>query len=188
MTYDSNTLLLVKRIKETSDAIKKAQWMELLRTEKVLYLREIADLIGVKLSHVAHYLRLLKLPEIVIDGYYSNLISQTHLFIIARLKTDEDMLKAYEYVLANNASIDQTEIYVREQLYGIKTVGKPQSQEEVKQFEQELQRIYGDVHVKLTQSRIKSKLIIEMKGNLEVTDKTIRSIQKRILKKDNELT
>lgn len=83
---------IVNKILSTQDVYKKAQYIDFLRTEKKVPLAEISRLIKLKPSYTAHILRLVKLPYIVIDGYYSKLVSATHLFIISRLYTPDQMI------------------------------------------------------------------------------------------------
>ena len=71
----------------------------------------------------------------IVDGYYSKLISISHLFMISRLKTKEDMMKIYEKVLSQNLTVLQTEAEVRDILYQIKTTGLVLDKNELKNIE-----------------------------------------------------
>ena len=59
---------IIRRIITTDDFYKKAQYIAFLRSEKNLSLAEISRMIDIKPSYTAHIMRLLKLPEIIIDG------------------------------------------------------------------------------------------------------------------------
>ena len=89
MGEDINSLYL--SFKEEKDLFKKVKSLTALRKEKNISLIEISKNVGLSPSYLSHMIRLNKLPELILDGYYSNLISVTHLYIISRLKNIKDM-------------------------------------------------------------------------------------------------
>lgn len=87
---------VIERIKLTNDIFEKGRLLKFLMKEKDFRMKDIAELLEIKPSYISHYLRLNKLPEIIIDGYYSNQVSASHLFIIARLHDYVTMMTVYE--------------------------------------------------------------------------------------------
>jgi hypothetical protein len=171
---------ILERIRLSADIFEKARLMKFLKEERSVRVIDMSRELGLQPAYVSHYLRLNKLPEIIVDGYYSRLVSSTHLFIIARLPDFDTMLRVYEHVLANNLTSGQTEEAVREELYGAKTEGERIPHAEVERFIRLLQRDFPDVAVKLVQTRIKSKLILEVKGSMEKTSRIMRRIQSKL--------
>ena len=161
---------------QEKDIFKKAQLLTSLTKDKGVRIVEIAKHLNMKPSYVSHILRLNKLPALVIDGYYSTSIMPTHLYILARLQNHEQMIAAYEHVLANNLSVFDTEILVRSVLYGIKSVGEYLSVDEVRAFTVLMRKL--GITAKIIQSRIRSKCVLELKGDLITTSVRLREIIK----------
>lgn len=170
---------VIERIRLTDDVFEKGRLIKYLVKEKDFRLKDIGELLEIKPSYLAHYMRLNKLPEIIIDGYYAKQVSASHLFIIARLHDYVTMLTVYEDVLSRSLTSPQTEAVVREMLYQVKTEGERLTDEEVDRFERLIKRKLGaDIDFKITQTRVKGKFNIEVKGNLEVTTKMLRKLYK----------
>ncbi len=167
-----------EQIKKEQDLFIKAKLILALQKDKQLPLVDVAKNIGLKPSYLSHILRLNKLPELIVDGYYSQQISISHLFIISRLKNVDDMFQVYESALADDLSALQTQDLVREKLYQVKNVGEHIPLEEVKAFINLLTK--EKITVKVIQTRIKGKIIIEIKGELVKTSAELRRIMKLI--------
>lgn len=173
---DVNFTELFERIHNESDPLQKARLIFYLRKNHSLSLSQVAKGLKIQAAQVAHILRLLKLPPIVIDGYYSKLVTITHLFIIARLSNSQDMVDAYEYVLTNNASVQLTEEYVRKKLYNIDTKEERLSEDEINTFINSLKLIEPQLTIAIIQTRIKGKICIELKGDTLKTTEIFRKL------------
>lgn len=170
---------LFDRIKNEQDVIQKARLIHYVRKNQSLRLREIAEGLGIQSSHVAHFLRLIRLPAIIIDGYYAKLVSVTHLFIIARLKNQEDMTDAYEAILTKTLSVQQTEELVRKKLFNITSSSDRLTQGEIAEFIEAIRQIDPTIKVKVTQTRIRSNILFEMNGNTAYTTELLRKLLKQ---------
>src|SRR5512144_1073630 len=115
---------VVEQIKKESNFITKAKLLRYLTVDKGVKIKDASVMIGMKQAYICHILRLNKLNDLIIDGYYSQMISISHLFIISRLHSEADMVSAYERVLSGSYTVSQTEELVREILYKTKTVGE----------------------------------------------------------------
>ena len=111
-------------------------------------------------------MRLNRLSEIVMDGYYSKLISMSHLFVLSLLKSPEDIMNVYEKVLSQGLTVLQTEELVREQLHGVRSGGRYIDEIKIKNAQSKLKNEFGS-DVKVTQTRLKTKFLIEWKGSRE---------------------
>ncbi len=172
---------LFDQVKKEENFIHKAKLLRFLNVDKDIRIKEIARKIGMKESYVCHILRLNKLTDMIVDGYYSKLISISHLFIISRLHSQEDIMKAYEKVLSENMTVTQTEELVREMLYQTKTIGEHIPKHEIESAESKLKEQTQNTKLKVIQTRIRSKCIIEIKGNLEETTPVLRTILSRLI-------
>ncbi len=171
---------LITSFENEQDFFKKAAILKKLKEKHKVTTKELSRRLGLKASYVCHIVRLNRLPDMVIDGYYSQLISISHLFIIARLKDQEQMIKAYEKVLEKSLTSARTDELIREMLYGIKENGKHVPPEFLQEFKRKLVEDKQNIDVKITQSRVKAKIIIETWGNLEETSSVIKYLSGKI--------
>jgi len=158
------------------DIFNKAKQLLLLRKEYQLKIKDIADVFQVKSSYICQLMRLNHLPEMIKDGYYGKQINISLLFIISRLRSEQDIVNAYEKILQSGFSVAQTESLVREILYKIKDKGDYLNREEIKGLFKLIKDVNPDLMIKFRQTKIKTLLRIEMKGNLETTSTLIRRI------------
>jgi hypothetical protein len=165
-----------EKIRNTEDFFEKAKLIQYLQVERKITTKKVSEELSMKPSYLCHITRLNKLPEIVIDGYYSKLISVSHLFIIARLNDLEHMMVVYEKALAGNLTVLQTEEMVREYLYNIKADGNRLSNEELEQLREKIKSRFKSVSIKVVQTRVKAKVVLELKGNLKKTSQTLKDI------------
>lgn len=173
---------IIDQIKQTKDFFQKARLIEYLQKEKKVTTKKVSDLLEMKPSYVCHITRLNRLPEIVVDGYYAELISVSHLFIIARLKEVNQMIMVYEKALANNLTVLQTEELVREYLYHIKAEGDHLGKNELHIAKALIEENHRNISVKIIQTRIKAKIVLEVKGNLKKTSQILKSILESLSK------
>jgi hypothetical protein len=166
----------IQEIKETEDFFQKAKLIDYLQKTKNLSTKRLSDALEMKPAYLCHIARLNKLPELVIDGYYSKLISVSHLFIIARLKEQQEMIDVYEKALSEGLTVIKTEEVVREHLYSIKSEGSYVSKEEITAAKNRVKRIDPSVDLKVIQTRVKGRVQLEIKGSLKHTTEVIQKI------------
>lgn len=169
--------LLIQDLKKETNPFIKAEKIHDLIRNKDWQVKDLAKALGCKPAYISHFLRLRRLPEIVIDGYLAENISLSHLFVLSRLKKEEEIIHAYEKILAHSLTVAQTEALVRELLYQVKTEGEVISQEEKENY---LKKLPKDVSLKIIQTRIKSKLIFEIKGSLKKTTQAVKLLLERL--------
>jgi len=171
---------LITQIQSEQDYFTKAKLLQYIIYDKQLRIIDLSKRLKIKPSYICHLLRLNKLDPMIVDGYYSKLIFISHLFMISRLKTKENMMVVYEKVLSQNLTVLQTEEEVREILYKIKTIGLCIDKREQKKIESLLSDHSKNVKAHLIQTRVKAKITIEMKGSLSETTENIRSFISKI--------
>ena len=158
--------------------INKAKSVKQLIDSSGLKKKEVAKKLGLKPSYLSHLLRLNHLPEMIIDGYYSDLITVSHLFILSRLKDKKQIVDTYEKVLAKNLTIKQTEEEVRDVLYQTKTKGSYLKNKE--ELAERLKEKFPEAAVKIIQTRVRGKIIFEVKGDLGKSSKIIKKIVNKL--------
>ena len=171
---------LLNQIKIDKDIFQKSRLIEYIIKEKNLRIIDLANKIGYKPSYICHLLRLKKIPEAVIDGYYSKSISSSHIYILSRLKNKKQMIELYEKILSQNFTVKQTENEVRNYLYQIKSVGKYINREDVEKLSKKIKEKYPEINVLIVQTRIKGKIIFEIKGSLEKSSKIIKQVLEKL--------
>lgn len=179
---DSEIEKIISQINQEEDIFAKTKLINYLIQEKQLRIVEVARRLKIKPPYLCHLLRLGRLPPTIIDGYYSKLISISHLFVISRIKDKNKMLEAYEKILAKNLTVIQTEELVREIIYKTKTKGKYLSSEEKLRWIDKLKLKWQNLKLKIIQTQIRSKIIFEIRGNLEKTTLTVKEILEKLTK------
>lgn len=167
---------IIDQIRSDKDYFHKAKLLKFLVHDKEISIKDLSGYLSIKSSYICHILRLNRLPEIIIDGYYSGLVTISHLFVLSRLNDSEKMFEVYEKMLGNNLTVLQTEYLIRKENYNVETEGERIREDEIKSLESSIKDSNEDVSVKLIQSRIKSKLVIEVKGNQKKTSEFLRSL------------
>lgn len=163
----------IRMIQEEPDHFRKARLIASLREGNTYRITEIASFLKIKPASVCHLLRLNKLPSIVVDAYYGNLISITHLYVIARLPNQQMMIQLFEQVLAENLTSQQTDEALRQMLYAFEDRGHYISKKEMQEFERDMKQKNKRLYPKIIQGRTRGKLILEVHGNLEHTTRVL---------------
>jgi len=171
----------INQIKTETDVFNKAKLLLHLIRNKGLRLNSLSRMLEIKSSYLCHYLRLNRLPEIIIDGYYSKFITLSHLFVISRIKETDKLMKIYEKILEKNLTVVQTEEMVRNLLHETKTEGKYITLDQKNNYCNSIDKIDESIKAKIVQTRIKAKIIIEIKGSLQKTTGIIKSILDKIV-------
>lgn len=172
---------LLNQIKVDKDIFQKSRLIEYIIKEKNLRIIDLANKIGYKSSYICHLLRLKKIPDVIVDGYYSKSISSSHVYVMSRLNDNKQMIDLYEKILSESYTVKQTEEAVREYLYQVKSVGKYINKESTEKLTQKIKQKYPELNIQIIQTRIKGKVILEVKGNLEESSKEIKKILNKLI-------
>jgi len=116
-----------------------------------------------KPAYVCHILRLNRLSELIMDGYYAKLITISHLFIISLLQSQEEQNKLYELILRDNLTVQQSEEHVRGILHGVTSEGEYIGKSELFPLVAQAEKTQN-ASIKCIQTRIKTKITVEWKG------------------------
>ncbi|MFA6081777.1 MAG: hypothetical protein WC741_05275 [Patescibacteria group bacterium] len=171
---------LLNQIKTDKDIFQKSKLLEYIIKEKNLRIIDLANKIGYKSSYICHLLRLKKIPEVVIDGYYSKSISSSHIYILSRLSDKKQMIDLYEKILGENFTVKQTESAVRNYLYQIKSIGKYINKENVDKSIKKIKEKFPELNIQVIQTRIRGRVILEIKGDLETSSKVIKLVLEKL--------
>ncbi|KXK12304.1 MAG: Nucleoid occlusion protein [Microgenomates bacterium OLB23] len=139
---------ILLHLRDEHDPIKKAHALKELHDTHDIAYSYIAKELEVSPAYVSSYIRLLRLPELVLDGYYTNTISLTHLFILARVKDKEQIVTLYENILTHGMSALELDEAVRNILHGTVSEGEPVHSSAIRAIEQKIKHINPHANVK----------------------------------------
>lgn len=176
---DTETQELFDKLNAEHDILKKAEITHTLRFDREVSIKRIARAINKHPSYVSHLLRLRKIPQIVIDGYYGKLISGTHLMMISRLDSEREIIELYKEVLKRNLTVSQTETEIRKLRYDVADTGTSIDVKALEDFEKDL-RYYLEAKVTLLQTRVRTKIVIEKRGTVEETREFLEDIIRKL--------
>ncbi|MFC1727695.1 ParB/RepB/Spo0J family partition protein [Patescibacteria group bacterium] len=183
-------MALVENVqREDLNPLERAQAFFRLMEEFNLTNKEIAKRIGKSPSYVSNSLRLLSLPDALKDGLLSGLITEGHARALASIEDSKLMVEAYKIILRESGSVRRAEEIARRMR---KKEGRPAQaaahivvSEEIDKIQDDIYKTLGGnekVRIKLLRSRVETKLLIVLKGNLEVTEKKLQRVYQSICK------
>lgn len=176
---EQDILDYIEQIKRETDYFGKAKLINFLIHQKHLKVKDLSAALGLKPSYLCHIMRLNKLSEILMDGYYSKLITMSHLFVMSLLHSQEDIMNIYEIVLRDGLTVLRTEELVREKLHGVISGGDYVEQIKIQSVKSKLKENFN-AEMKVTQTRLKTKLLIEWEGSREARKKGVESFFRAI--------
>lgn len=164
--------------------VERAKSFQRLVDEFMLSTSEIAKRIGKSQAYVSNSLRLLTLPDAVKDGILSGIITEGHARALAAISDPRLMLEAFKMVLRENASVRRAEDIARR----VNATQVKSKDTDFFQVDEGTDRIKDEIEkklqaiVKLTRSRIETKILILLKGSPETTEEKLQLIYKGICK------
>jgi ParB family chromosome partitioning protein len=171
----------IEKLKLEKDIFSKAKLVRFLLKEKDIKVMDLAAKLSLTSSYICHLNRLNEIPEIIIDGYYSNLVNISHLFILSRIKDKKKMLEIYEKILSDNLTIRQTDDLISELIHQVKASGKYLIPEEKFKLKEDLEKRFPNMKTSITQTRSRTKINLELKGSLEETSAKTKKIFNELL-------
>ena len=171
--------------REDLNPIERAQAFIRLIEEFGLTNKEICQRIGKSPAYISNSIKLLSLPDALKDGLLSNLITEGHARALAGIEDTKLMVEAYKMILRESGSVRRAEDVARRMK---KKAGQPEKKDtyppqivsdEIDQIRDDLhQALGGDEKtiVKVSRSRIETKVSISLKGTLEETEEKLHRI------------
>lgn len=175
------------------NAIDRAKAFRRLMDEFGLANNEISQRVGKSPAYVSNSLRLLELPDALKDGLLTGLISEGHARALAAIEDPKAIIEAYKIVLKEHASVRRTEDLARRMRTSLgaqpKGLGVGPSphivSEATDKIRDELDKVLsqmGPTQVKLSRSRVETRVLLVLKGDLEETEARLQKIYQGIAK------
>lgn len=171
---------VIEKIKKESDVFSKARLIAHLLKTKDVRVVDLAKKLNINPSYVCHLNRLNRLPDIIIDAYYSKLVTVSHLFLLSRISDFKKTVEIYDQILSGSLSVKQTEERIREHLYGVKNKGSYIKDNEREKIESGIAKKYPGVTAKIIQTRMYGKLKLEVKGGMDISSKLLKEIGRKL--------
>jgi len=170
------------------NAIERAQAFIRLMEEFHLSNAEIAKRVGKSPAYVSNSIRLLSLPDALKDGLISGQITEGHARALAAIDNHQEMIEAYKMILRESASVRRAEEIARRKKVATGQKTKTHSallvQKDIDDIRETLFRSISnlgcDPKVKVTRSRIETRVSFILKGGPDETEAALQKIYKGI--------
>jgi ParB family transcriptional regulator, chromosome partitioning protein len=169
--------------REDLNPIERALAYKRLIDEFGLGTNEVARKVGKSAPTVSNTIRLLSLPDAIKDALVAGVISEGHVRPLISLGDPALMLELFRRILRENSTVRQTEEEAR------KAKGEIQKKQprtavdrlwipELDEMANKIAKMYNLDKVTIFQSSKKAKIMIEIKGDVEITGPKIKAINK----------
>jgi ParB family transcriptional regulator, chromosome partitioning protein len=169
--------------REDLNPIERALAYKRLIDEFGLGTNEVARKVGKSAPTVSNTIRLLSLPDAIKDALVAGVISEGHVRPLISLGDPNLMLELFRKILRENSTVRQTEEEAR------KAKGEIQKKEprtvedrlwipELDEMAKKIAKLHNLDKVTIFQSSKKAKILIEIRGDVEVTGPKIKAINK----------
>lgn len=166
--------------REELNPIEKALAYKRLIDEFGLSTNEVAKRVGKSAPAISNTIRLLSLPDAIKDALVAGVITEGHVRPLISLGDQKLMLELFKKILKDNSTVRQTEEMARK-VKGEVQKREPRAKEErlwvpeLDEMAKEVKDKHGYDKVMIDQSRIRAKILIEIKGTAEDTTPKIKA-------------
>lgn len=171
--------------------LERAQAFKRLIDEFGLSTGEIAVKIGKSAPYVSNTLRLLSLPDALKDALASGATTEGHARALASLEDPHLIVEAYKIILTKNLSVRGAEELARKMKYR-ENIQPKQQQPQLRIVSDELERYEKELTdkltqdgvnstVKISQSRVESKMHLVFKGGIPETSAVVKRVRDAVL-------
>jgi len=169
--------------REDLNPIERALAYKRLIDEFGLGTNEVARKVGKSAPTVSNTIRLLSLPDAIKDALVAGVISEGHVRPLISLGDPDLMLDLFKRILRENSTVRETEEEAR------KAKGELQKKEprtvedrlwvpELDEMAKKIAKMHNLDKVTIFQSSKKARILIEIRGDVEVTGPKIKAINK----------
>ena len=172
--------------REDLNPIERALAYKRLIDEFGLGTNEVAKRVGKSAPAVSNTIRLLSLPDAIKDALVSGVITEGHVRPLISLGDHKLMLELFKKILRENSTVRETEEMAR------KIKGDIQKKEtrsrhdrlwipELDEMAKQMQEKYELTKVTIFQSRTLGRIVIAVKGDVDVTTPKLKKIHQSLM-------
>ncbi len=171
--------------REDLNPIERALAYKRLIDEFGMATTEVAKRVGKSVPTVSNTIRLLSLPDAIKDALVAGVITEGHVRPLITLGDNALMLQVFKKILQNNSTVRDTEDMARE-IKSKLDVKRPKLHEliyspEIDEMTKKIEKLYEFKKVRVEQSRSMAKILIEVKGDVEVTTPKIKELIEKLI-------
>lgn len=173
--------------REDLNPIERALAYRRLMDEFGMGTNEVAKRVGKSAPAVSNTIRLLSLPDAIKDALVAGVITEGHVRPLISLGDPKLMLELFKKVLHENSTVRQTEEMAR-QVKGEVEKKEPRTRvdrlwaPELDEMAKKIKEIYAIDKAEIFQSRIKAKIVIEIKGDPSATTQKVNTLVNALIK------
>src|SRR3989344_6693687 len=174
--------------REDLNPIERGQAYKRLIDEFGLGTNEVARKLGKSAPTISNTIRLLSLPDAIKDALVAGVITEGHVRPLISLGDSKLMLELFKKILRENSTVRQTEDMARN-IKGEIQKKEPRAKHdrlwipEMDEMAREVKSVIGFDKVNIYQSRSVGRILLEVKGDVDVTGPKIKAAIEA-LKKD----
>src|SRR3989344_8587082 len=167
--------------REDLNPIEKGQAYKRLIDEFGLGTNEVARKLGKSAPTISNTIRLLSLPDAIKDALVAGVITEGHVRPLISLGDPRLMLELFKRILKENSTVRETEEFAR-QVKGEVQQKEPRTKlhklwiPELDEMAKKIQEKTEVDSVVMYQTRTKARIIIEKKGDVDVTGPKIKEL------------
>lgn len=169
--------------REDLNPIERALAYKRLIDEFGMQTNEVSKRVGKSAPTVSNTIRLLSLPDAIKDALVAGVITEGHVRPLISLGDSKLMLELFKKILRENSTVRQTEEMAR------KTKGETQQREtqktkdrlwvpELDEMAKQIEKRYEFDKVSIYQSRALTRVVVMIRGDVEVTTPKIKELHK----------
>lgn len=167
--------------REDLNPIERAQAYKRLIDDFGLGTNEVAKRVGKSAPTISNTIRLLSLPDAIKDALIANVITEGHVRPLISLGDTQLMLDLFKKILRDNSTVRDTEEMAR-QIKGEIQKKEPRAKQdrlwipELDEIAKKIEKMYDLSKVTIFQSRSLARIVIVIRGDVEITGPKIRQI------------
>lgn len=169
--------------REDLNPIERALAYKRLIDEFGMQTNEVSKRVGKSAPTVSNTIRLLSLPDAIKDALVAGVITEGHVRPLISLGDSKLMLELFKKILRENSTVRQTEEMAR------KIKGETQQKEtqktkdrlwvpELDEMAKQIEKRYEFDKVSIYQSRALTRVVVMIRGDIEVTTPKIKELHK----------
>ncbi|OGH16221.1 MAG: hypothetical protein A3C22_02940 [Candidatus Levybacteria bacterium RIFCSPHIGHO2_02_FULL_37_10] len=169
--------------REDLNPIERALAYKRLIDEFGMQTNEVSKRVGKSAPTVSNTIRLLSLPDAIKDALVAGVITEGHVRPLISLGDSKLMLELFKKILRENSTVRQTEDMAR------KVKGETQQKEtqktkdrlwvpELDEMAKQIEKRYEFDKVSIYQSRALTRVVVMIRGDVEVTTPKIKELHK----------
>lgn len=166
--------------REDLNPIERAQAYRRLIDEFGLGTNEVARKVGKSAPTVSNTIRLLSLPDAIKDALVAGVITEGHVRPLISVGDTKMMLELFKKILKENSTVRQTEDMARQVKGDVETRAPRQKDKlwvpELDEMAKKVQEKREIFQVKIDQSRSEAKILLRVKGDVDVTGPKVQEI------------